>query len=527
MNSAPLQKILLTALFLFIAASFITLPRNPLLNDDASLYALAAKNTVQSGQWLASFITPGDPHSFLDKPPLGVWMIAWLPKIAGISELTVHIPNVLNYTLILAIFYFWLLQVTGKKIALYSTLAAATSLGLIIFSRAPKMDIPLALFVLCAHIFLFNYLKWGKPLSLYLFSISVALAFLTKSGFGILFPGLTALSIFLISKQARQKLLSLHLIPCAIIFILICGSVLLAQSLVLKEQWPLYLRSILIQSKYNAGYLGFSFNPSVIGFLFIIAFPWTAFVLSGLKVRLRRESFNLKAFCNVWIWSNLLFLFFFFKLSDLRTFVPFVPPMALLAGARIAQLRPAAKKNFPMLAWNLLFLFILSAAFIALIANPYNGDKIYLGPAIPPLFLLTAALALITFYLWKPSPGKFAASFIVVCLAYSALFYFSLPLARAFNPETSWPGMIKEYRQAGYEFIIYRPLDRNLFFSPDLTFVDFHAGPADKYCWEPEELREYLSRKVIILSDTKSWEKLNIKGGKLIAQDNYSSLILK
>ena len=80
-------RFIMFILIVFVAASFLLLPRNPLLNDDATLYALAAKNAVLHNQWLAQFVTPGDLSSFLDKPPLGIWMLAWIPKIIGIIKM--------------------------------------------------------------------------------------------------------------------------------------------------------------------------------------------------------------------------------------------------------------------------------------------------------------------------------------------------------------------------------------------------------------------------------------------------------
>jgi hypothetical protein len=107
------------------------------------------------------------------------------------------------------------------------------------------------------------------------------------------------------------------------------------------------------------------------------------------------------------------------------------------------------------------------------------------------------------------------------------LFYNTLPIANAFNPDVEWPGMIAEYRQKGYEFYIYRPPDRKLVMSPDLFYVDFISGPADQYFWDNAELKKNLYKhKAIILSDTESWNKLKIKG-KTIASDSYSSLILR
>jgi hypothetical protein len=117
---------------------------------------------------------------------------------------------------------------------------------------------------------------------------------------------------------------------------------------------------------------------------------------------------------------------------------------------------------------------------------------------------------------------------LLICLSYSVLFYNTKPLADAFNPDLTWPSIIKEHRSKEAKFYIYRPPDRRLFYSPDLFWVDFMAGPADKYFWEKKDLLKRLGKgKAIVLSDTKSWEKLGFKMNfKKLARDNYSSLIL-
>jgi hypothetical protein len=60
--------------------------------------------------------------------------------------------------------------------------------------------------------------------------------------------------------------------------------------------------------------------------------------------------------------------------------------------------------------------------------------------------------------------------------------------------------------------------------SPDLFYVDFMAGPADQYLWQPQNLIK--QHKAIILSDTKSLGKIKLNY-ILLAKDSYSSLILR
>lgn len=527
-----MKKFLIAVLFIFIAISFITLPRNPLLNDDAALYALSAKNAVIHNHWLAQFVTPGDPSSFLDKPPAGIWLLAAIPKITGVNELTIHFPNVILYGLILLLLYFSLARLVSKRIALSSTLIAATSLALVVYSRTPKLDVPLTLFVLAAHLSLFAFLKTEKPVHLYSFSVLAAFGFLIKSGFGIIVPGLTILGLLIFNRSARSKLFgflfSVNSVICFLIFSVIAGGILGLQSLTLKEYWIPYLKSFTIQSKYNVGYLGFGINHSIIGLLLITLFPWSPLFLTSLKLKFKGKV-NLKTFCNLWFWSNFLFLFFFYRQTDFRTFTVLVPPLAILAGMKLIYIQLVPKKRrIAIILWSLFFLFVFSAILISGIINPVNPDGIDVSSAILPVFLFVVSLVVITTYFWKPSASKFAAAFFLVCVAYGALFYQTKPIADAFNADVAWPGMIAEYRQKGYEFYIYRPPDRKLFMSPDLFYVDFISGPADQYFWGRDKLTKSLAKnRAIILSDTESWNKINLKGGKIIASDSYSSLILR
>ncbi|MFA5112784.1 MAG: glycosyltransferase family 39 protein [Candidatus Margulisiibacteriota bacterium] len=520
------RKLLAGFLFLLIIVSFITLPRNPLQNDDAALYALAAKNAVVHNMWLAQFITPGDPDSFLDKPPLGIWLLAWPLKVFGVSELNIHIPNVLYFALLLWLMYWSLLKLAGKKLAFNATLLAASSLCLVVYSRAPKLDVLLTLFVFTAHISLYAFLKKDKPAYLIPFTLSLAAGFLVKSGFGLLLPALTVLFLLIFNAQARQKLLAIFVtrysLLNAVLFLALIGGVLAMQSIPLGPQFLPYLKSITIQSKYNTSYTGFGFYSSVFGYLLITIFPWTPLFFSTLK--LRWQKINLNTFCNIWFWSNILFLLFFYRQNDLRTFTVFVPPLAILAGLRLLNL----KRSAWLIGWQLFFVGVFSLLLVTGIMKPVNQEGFSLADAILPFALFTAALIPLTSYLWQPKRYKFVATYALIVLAYGALFYNTRPIADAFNPDVKWPGMIKQEQAKGKKFYIYRPPDRQLFYSPDLFWVDFLAGPADRYFWNGQELRKILKAgSAVVLSDTKSWKKLALTGkAKLLAKDNYSGLFL-
>ena len=535
-----LRLVLALCLGLFILVSFATLPRNPLQNDDASLYALAAKNAVVHNQWLAQYISPGDPASFLDKPPLGIWLLAWPMKLFGVSELTVHLANVLYFAALLALIYFYIRRASGQRLALLAAIIAGTSLGLVAYSRAPKLDILLPLFVTLAHLALYGFIKKDRPSSIYLFTVALACGFLVKSGFGLLLPGLTVIFLLIFNKEARSKLFrfvfSYHLILTAFLLLLLIGGVLALQIIPLGDQWLPYLRSITIQSKYNTSYLGFGFYTSVIGYLLIIIFPWAPLAMTAISLPKPSHRLSLYHFCNLWFWSNLLFLLFFYRQNDLRTFTVFVPPLAILAALKLTAIqwkirKPSAAADLFAgfrieLLWNLIFWLIFAVGFITLFNKPYNGDGIYLGDALLPIGLFVVALSWLFFYLVRPAWNKLVVFCVLTMLAYNALFYVSLPLVNSFNPDVKWPALINDYTRQGYALVIYRPPDRQLFYSPDLFYVDFMSGPADLYAWDQAKLKDLLkTEKAVVLSDTKSWEKAKIRG-KVLARDNYSELVI-
>jgi len=538
-----LRNILIWIFGAFIILSIITLPRNPLQNDDAALYALAAKNTVIHNQWLAQFVTPGDPSSFLDKPPLGIWLLAFPLKVMGASELTVHIPNVIYYLVLLMLLFFSLSYLASKKLALYSTLIAATSFCLVAYSRTPKLDVLLTLSVTASHFLFFAFLKRNDFRYLMLFTLSLAFGFLIKSGFGVLFPVLTILFLMLFHPPIRNKIFQLLLTPYALLnlllFLLMVGGVLGVQSFSLKDQWLPYLKSITIQSKYNTAYLGLGFHYPIIGFLLLALFPWSPLWLSALKIPKPRKAVSsplntkhskltLSDYSSFWFWSNVSFLLFFYQQNDLRTFTVFVPPLAILAATKLIFIQKKSKSPISCFLWGLFFLILLGVILTKVILNPVNTQGISLKAAVPPLILFTFSLFLFFLYLWRPKELKFILAFLLICLSYVVLFYQTKPLADAFNSNVTWPKIIQNYRAKGAKFYLYRPSDRPLFFSPDLAYVDFMAGPADKYFWTKSNLLQSLFKeRVILLSDTKSLEKLNLKiYYKKLAQDSYSSMIL-
>jgi hypothetical protein len=201
------------------------------------------------------------------------------------------------------------------------------------------------------------------------------------------------------------------------------------------------------------------------------------------------------------------------------------PPLAILAAIKLIAIGQKAKRPVVPFVWNIFFLLIFSIILCLVIANPVNPQGLDLRAAILPLALFVLFLGGFSYYLFKPSNGKFVFSFLLACLAYSTLFYNTLPLAHAFNSDVNWPALIQQERALGHKFYIYRPPDRRLFYSPDLLYIDFMAGPADQYFWYGKALIKAVNQDpTIIASDTVSWQKLGLDRAKLLVQDDYSGI---
>ncbi|MEI7942308.1 MAG: glycosyltransferase family 39 protein, partial [Candidatus Riflemargulisbacteria bacterium] len=491
------NKILIISMFLFAIISLLTIAINPLIIDDASMYALAIKNAVIYNAWFAPVFTPGDISSFLDKPPLGIWILSVIPKIFGVSVVTVHITNVLLFFLLVGLLYRFLLKEAARDTAVFSAMVALTSLILVIFSRTPKLDMLIALTLMLSHFELFKFIKYKKIKYAYFFTFFCAVGFLIKSGFALVFPVMTVVSL-LSYKEIRvllfRTLISKHGLLNILFFIIIISSVLLMQKPTFGELWIDYLRSFTITSKYNTSYLGFTFNLSVIIFLLLSVFPWTSCVIIDLK-EIKKE-FSLYAFTFLWLISNTVFVILFYKQTDVRTYVMLSVPLITLISFGLSSLLNSAKKNVKLSIVNVLLGSIFTIVSVILIIN--NDSLFYIS--IP----FSLALFLFSLFFVKPTRRLLIVVFSIICLSYTLFFWQAKSIVDRNNPFQKYPQIISMYKAKGCKFVIFRPADRPTVMSNDHTYIDFINGPADYYVWEYAKMEELITSNIILVLDPQS-----------------------
>ncbi len=515
--SDKLNKIIFVGIVVFAFISMLTIVINPLIIDDASMYALAVKNAILYNAWFTPVITPGDISSYLDKPPLGIWILSVIPKILGVSVLTIHITNVLVFFLLAGLLYRFVLKEADADAAIFSVMVSITSLVLVIFSRTPKLDILIALTLMLSHFELFKLIKYKKIPHAYFFTLFCAIGFLIKSGFSLVFPLMTIMSL-LFYKDIRSflfgVLFSKHGLFNILFFLLIISSVLLIQKPSFGDLWFEYLKSMTITSKYNSSYLGISLNLSALLILFLAVFPWSG----AIKLKTIKKEFNLYSFTLLWLISNTFFVLFFYKQTDVRTFVMLSVPLIIIIAFSLSEVISSLKKNLMSCIINGLLGIVFLVVSLILISK---NDS---------LFFLTLSFSLalfsLSFFYLKPTKKLLTIVFLLVCLSYTVLFLQTRAIVDRNNPFKDYPQIINKYKNEGYNFVIFRPADRPTKMSNDHTYIDFMEGPADVYVWEYAKLEKLIENsKIILILDPMSFEKLEGKEGLKVLEQNRDTLL--
>src|SRR5262249_52931019 len=136
-------------LLFFGAAIFLgTILAPPSLMDDVdAVNAQIARNMLDSGDWVSARI---NGVLYLEKSPLGFWLMAASYKIFGVHDWAARLPTALG-----AIALMWVTAALGtrgfgRRAGLYAGLAVGSCIGLFLFTRIVIPDVLLTLSLTCA-----------------------------------------------------------------------------------------------------------------------------------------------------------------------------------------------------------------------------------------------------------------------------------------------------------------------------------------------------------------------------------------
>ena len=376
------ERLIWIVLWIIIAALYFFGLSIPLVGPDEPRYAQVAREMFERGDWVTP--TLGAANWF-EKPALLYWLQIIGYKLFGVSEFSARVGSAIFG--LLTVFSLWILgksaaakkwgknrEIENKTVstedfqfsttndfASWLALIAASSIGLIVFSRGASFDIILT-FPMTASLVAFFIFDQSEekslttfylPLTAFYFFIGIAL--LAKGLVGIVFPLAIVSFYYLLSFKLPRK---------TFVFSLLWGTIL---SLLVASIWyvPMYLThgftfidEFFIQHHF-ARYTSNKYaHPQPFYFFFwvlpLMTLPWLPFFLAAIRELFKVQSSR-------------------FKIQDSRFKVQ------------------NKSLNLPVSASPLLF-FSLSWLLVPLVFFSFSGSKLpgYILPALPAALILTA-----------------------------------------------------------------------------------------------------------------------------------------
>jgi len=217
------RRLFLGLIVLVWALVYVTsLFQPPLLDDADTVHAEAAREMVQTNDWVTLHINNG--FRYLEKAPLIYWATAVSFKLFGVHEWSARLPVALGVLALLLVVYRLGRRVYGEEGGLYSALVLATGFGPFIFTRIMIPDMLVGLWLALGFDFFLSTLDQEKPSRWLCWGIAatMALNLLTKGLIGLVFP-IGTIFVFLLLTGNLRHLLKLRMVSNFLVFLLIAA----------------------------------------------------------------------------------------------------------------------------------------------------------------------------------------------------------------------------------------------------------------------------------------------------------------
>ncbi len=364
----------LTLFLVVIVFYFYGLGHLPFVGPDEARYAQVAREMFLRGD----LITPTlGGHLWFEKPALLYWLMIGSYKIFGVSETSARLgPAICGVLTIVAVF--WLgsrVSNSVTRLGFHSALVLASSLGLIVFSRAASFDVVVTMTMTWAlAFFIASEIETEDKRRRRLltgFYIFIGLSLLAKGLIGLVIPlGVTG-AYFLVRREAPAKLVWTSLLWGIPLSMIVAGS---WYGPMFLKHGALFFDQFIVQHHF-ARYLSNTYHHPApfyyyLVILVLLSLPWTAFVVDGL-VHIRRSSWKdddppakLRSFALVWIVVPLIF----FSISNSKLpgyILPVLPALALIAGERLSlSVSEFAHEKWPIKVTGLLCMILAATGVI-------------------------------------------------------------------------------------------------------------------------------------------------------------------
>jgi 4-amino-4-deoxy-L-arabinose transferase-like glycosyltransferase len=383
-SSAARRNQLFIALIVLVWAVIYlgSLFQPPLMDDADTVHAEAAREMVETGDWVTLKINGG--FRYLEKAPLMYWCVATSYKIFGVHDWSARLPIALGMLALLLVVYRIGRRFYGDEGGLYAALALGTGFGPFIYTRFMIPEMLVALWLAMGFDFFLTSLEQsdrGEQPSLLVcwgLAATMALNVLTKGLIGLVFPVGTILIYLLLTKNLRH-LLRLRLVSSFLVFLaiaapwhLLAGFRNPAQGEARGFFWFYFVNEHFLRflkKRYPADY---DTVPLWLfwGLMLVWLMPWTAFIVQAVRrvpVRLAalRQVHNAeskiagggacgpqqilsaeRATLIFALWPLVILLFFSFSSRQEYYVLPGLPGVALLLGGWLAR-DSASAQNSP------------------------------------------------------------------------------------------------------------------------------------------------------------------------------------
>src|SRR5690242_12115709 len=356
-NSTPRRGRFIALIILVWAVIYIgSLFQPPLMDDADTVHAEAAREMVETGDWVTLKINGG--FRYLEKAPLMYWLVAASYKVFGVHDWSARLPIALGMLALLLVVYRIGRRFYNDEGGLYAALALGTGFGPFIYTRFMIPEMLVALWLALGFDFFLTSLEQtsgeqserGEQPSLWVcwgLAATMALNVLTKGLIGLVFPVGTIFIYLALTKNLRH-LLRLRLFSSFLVFWAIAAPWHVLAGLRNPAQgeargffWFYFVNEHFLRFLKKRFPADYDTVPLWLfwGLMLVWLMPWTAFIvqalrqvpakLSAFRAGLNPRQRNTLLFA---LWPLIILVFFSFSSRQEYYVMPGLPGLALLLG---------------------------------------------------------------------------------------------------------------------------------------------------------------------------------------------------
>lgn len=183
-------------LSILASAMFFTRLHKPVMRQwDEAGYGLNAYEMLHNKQWfMVTF--KNQPDLYNSKPPGGLWPMVASIKLFGFNEFAIRFPAAF-LALLTCLLVFFVGSIHSTQLGFFAAMILCSSIGYTGWheARSGDFDVPVSFYIFLYVMAFWYWLTYNKKYALWLFSVALLMACLTKGVYGLL--GLPGLFIFL------------------------------------------------------------------------------------------------------------------------------------------------------------------------------------------------------------------------------------------------------------------------------------------------------------------------------------------